>query len=55
MNRQARRAAVSRLNRPTQRLELSVGGYRVLHPTKGWRQVSAKRPGADLVIKALNA
>lgn len=46
----------SRLPLPSsQQFELSAGGYRVLHPTKGWRQVSAKRPGAADVIKALNS
>jgi hypothetical protein len=40
-------------NETPQHLELSPGGYRVLHPTKGWRQVSAKRPGALAVIEVL--
>lgn len=35
---------------PEQYIEAISGGYRTLHPTKGWRRVSAKRYHADRAL-----
>ena len=51
--RQIARKAGWRSEEPQPTIFLEDGGYKTLHPTKGWRKVSGKRVKAQLKLATM--